>query len=300
MIEIKDLKKSFGTKEILKNISFSVNEGSIYGIVGTNGAGKSTILRLASGIYYPNSGNIFVDGENIFDNPEAKSKIVFVSDDVYYPIGSSVSDMERIYKTFYPNFSSEEFYKICESLKFKKTDKIGSFSKGMKRQIAVALALACNTKYVFFDETFDGLDPVMRNLVKRMIYSKVSSGRVTVLLTSHYLREIEDICDCICILHDGKVVLSGDVNDIKTNIIKIQISYNDENHSFEQYPELEILDKRKFGSVFTLIIRGSEEKAREVLGRNAPVIFDVLPLTLEEIFVYEMEVYGYVPHEIDI
>lgn len=300
MIEIKNLSKSFEKKEILKNISFSIEDGSIYGIVGTNGAGKSTILRLISGIFYPDSGNVFIDGKDEFDNPDVKSNVVFVSDDVHFPIGTIVSDMEKTYKTFYKSFDSNEFYNICTNLKFKKTDKVGSFSKGMKRQLSVAAALACNTKYILFDETFDGLDPVIRNLVKRMIYSKVASKGTTVLLTSHYLREIEDICDNICILHDGGIVVSGDVNDIKTNIVKIQISYDRENYPFEQLTELTILDKKQIGSVYTLIIKGEEEEIKEVLLRDAPLIFDILPLTLEEIFVYEMEAQGYVPHEIDI
>lgn len=291
MIDFVNITKCFDGKTVLDGVSFSVKTGGVFGLVGTNGAGKSTLLRLAAGVYFSDSGEVLVDGTSVFDSASAKEKIVFINDDSYFPTGSTVADIKQVYSVFYKNFDSEEFSKITEYLGFKAEDKIGSFSKGMKKQLSVAAAISCNTEYVLFDETFDGIDPVIRSYVKKLMYEKAEKKNTTFLLTSHDLRETESLCDGVAILHGGKTVLCGEPSNIKTNILKVQVSIaNGEDVSFDG---LDIIEKSSLGSVYTVIIRGSEDETREFFLKKNPVILDFIPLTLEEIFIYETEALGY-------
>ena len=291
MIDFLDVTKRFDGKTVLDKVSFSVKSGGVFGLVGTNGAGKSTLLRLAAGVYSPDEGGVFIDGSGVFDSAEVKEKTVFISDDAYFPTGSSVSDIKQVYSVFYKNFNGGEFSKITEYLGFRPESKIGLFSKGMKKQLSVAAALACNTEYVFLDETFDGLDPVIRSYVKKLMYGKAEEKNTTFLLTSHDLRETESLCDGVCIIHDGKTVVCGDIFDVTTDMVKVQVSFGDVKEP--TFDGLDIVGMSSLGSVYTLIVRGGEEKTREILMQKEPIILDFLPLTLEEIFIYETEALGY-------
>lgn len=291
MIDFLDVTKRFDGKPVLDKVSFFVKSGGVFGLVGTNGAGKSTLLRLAAGVYSPDEGGVFIDGKGVFDSAEVKEKTVFISDDAYFPTGSSVSDIKQVYSVFYKNFDGGEFSKITEYLGFRPESKIGSFSKGMKKQLSVAAALACNTEYVFLDETFDGLDPVIRSYVKKLMYGKAEEKSTTFLLTSHDLRETESLCDGVCIIHDGKTVVCGDIFDVTTDMVKVQVSFGDVKEP--TFDGLDIVGMSSLGSVYTLIVRGGEEKTREILMQKEPIILDFLPLTLEEIFIYETEALGY-------
>ncbi len=291
MVEFLNITKCFDGKTVLDNVSFSVKSGGVFGLVGTNGAGKSTLLRLAAGVYSPDKGEVLIDGKRVFDSAEVKEKTVFISDEAYFPTGSSVSDIKQVYSVFYKNFDGGEFSRITEYLGFRPESKIGSFSKGMKKQLSVAAALACNTEYVFLDETFDGLDPVMRSYVKKLMYEKAEGKNTTFLLSSHDIRETESLCDGVCIIHAGKTVVCGDVFDITTDMVKVQVSFKDEKEPI--FDGLDIVGLSSLGSVYTLIVRGGEEKTREILMQKNPLILDFLPLTLEEIFIYETEAVGY-------
>jgi len=299
MIDIVNLTKKFGQKTVLKNLDCRIADGCIYGLVGANGAGKSTFLRLLSGVYYAQQGSIEIDGKEVYDNTDIKKDIMFLSDDLYFPNGAQLKDVVAVYKSFYPDFDTEYFYSHTDKLKLGRNDKISTFSKGMKRQTSIIAALSCGAKYLFFDETFDGLDPVVRNYVKKLIYDKVIEKNATVILTSHNLRELEDICDHLGVLYQGGILFEGDTNALKTNVFKVQLSLGKE-FTQEDLEPLNVLSFKKIGSVATVIIKGDRGEAERIIAEKSPVIADFLPLTLEEVFIYEMEVLGYVFEDLAI
>lgn len=299
MIDIVNLTKRFGKKTVLQNLDCKIADGCIYGLVGANGAGKSTFLRLLSGVYYPQQGSIEIDGHEVYDNTDIKKDIMFLSDDLYFPNGAQLKDVVASYSAFYPKFDTDYFYNHTDKLKLGRTDKIATFSKGMKRQTSIIAALSCGAKYLFFDETFDGLDPVVRNYIKKLIYDKVIDGGATVILTSHNLRELEDICDHLGVLYQGGILFEGDTNALKTNVFKVQLSLGRE-FTKEDLEPLNILSFKKVGSVATIIVKGDREKSELIINNLSPVIADFLPLTLEEVFIYEMEVLGYAFEDLSI
>ncbi len=299
MIDIVNLTKKFGQKTVLQNLDCKIADGCIYGLVGANGAGKSTFLRLLSGVYYAQQGSIEIDGKEVYDNPDIKKDIMFLSDDLYFPNGAQLKDVVEIYKSFYPAFDTDYFYSHTDKLKLGRNDKISTFSKGMKRQTSIIAALSCGTKYLFFDETFDGLDPVVRNYIKKLIYDKVIEKNATVILTSHNLRELEDICDHLGVLYQGGILFEGDTNTLKTNVFKVQLSLGKDFTQEDLHP-LNILSFKKIGSVATVIVKGDLAEAEKIIAEKSPVIADFLPLTLEEVFIYEMEVLGYVFEDLAI
>lgn len=293
MIKAENLTKKFGTNEVLSGLKCEIKDGSIYGLIGANGAGKSTFLRLLCGCYYPDSGSINVDGKEIFDDPEIKQKILFVSDEFYIPSGSRLKDLENMYRSFYPGFDHEYFIENARKLNLPQDKKVSLFSKGMRRQAVMLCALSCNCSYILFDETFDGLDPVIRNHFKNLMYEKVADGTTTVVMTSHNLRELEDICDHLGVLYKGGILFEGDITNIKSNVFKVQIGFRNppEENVFKQF---DVLSTHKNGSVFTIIMKGDQESETLRLKQLNPDILDILPLTLEEVFIYEMEILGYV------
>lgn len=292
MIEIKNISKSYGDIEVLKNLNCKIHDGLIYGLVGANGAGKSTLLRIVNGIYLADSGEVLIDGENPLNNSEVKQNLVFVPDDLFFYNGYTIYDMALFYKALYEKFDMEYLEKLAKILKLDTRRKISTFSKGMKRQCALILAIATNAKYMFFDETFDGVDPVVRTVLKKILANHLEEKKSTIVLTSHNLRELEDIADNLGLLHAGGILFEGDIDEIKTNMFKVQISLR-EDFDKSTFKKIEVLNFKKTGSVASLIIKGDKSKISKVLESMNPVILDYLPLTLEEIFIYEMEVLGY-------
>ena len=297
MIEAKDLSKSFGKTDVLTNMNCIIKDGSIYGLIGSNGAGKSTFLRLISGVYYPQSGSVTIDGKDVYENNEIKKRIIFVADEFYIPQGITVRKQAAMYEALYGNFDHEYFEKNLEKLSLKLDDKLANYSKGMKRQAIMLCALACKGDYYLFDETFDGLDPVVRNHMKKLLYAEIAERGATIVLTSHNLRELEDICDHLGVLYKGGILFEGDINDIKSNVFKVQLGFK-EDYDESKFKDFEVMSFKKAGSVATLIVKGDAEVTAARIKELEPLFLDILPLTLEEVFIYEMEVLGYAFGEI--
>lgn len=295
MITANNLTMVFDNTYALNGLNCTIKKGSIYGLVGSNGAGKSTFLRLVCGIYRPTSGEIFIEGEKVFDNPTVKNKIAFLPDELYFLPGGTMNDMANLYAAAYKNFDSKRFYTLMSTFGLPANESINKFSKGMKRQGATILALSTMPEYLFFDETFDGLDPVMRNLVKQIIYTDVAERGTTVIITSHSLRELEDTCDQLALLHRGGIVFESDIQNLKTSLFKVQTGFGEEftKEKFSHIADMEILEYSQNGSVATFIVRGDREKVKAEISAMNPLLLDVLPLSLEEVFVHEMEALGY-------
>lgn len=292
MIQAEMLTKKFDQFVALDQISCTIPKGCIYGMVGSNGAGKSTFLRLISGIYRPDGGRALVDGEDVYENPSAKSRIAFVPDDLYFLPNSSMNRMARLYQAVYPNFDASRYEFLTKAFRLNPKANIHTFSKGMKRQAAIILALSSRPDYFFFDETFDGLDPVMRGLVKSLICEDVAERQVTAILTSHSLRELEDTCDQLALLHKGGLVFESDIQRLKTSLFKVQIAFADA-YDKSRFEGIELVHFVKHGSVSNMIVRGDRTETIQRLRGMSPVLMDLLPLTLEEVFTYEMQARGY-------
>lgn len=297
MIQIKDVSKSFNNVKILDKLNCTITDNCIYGLVGANGSGKSTLLRLINGIYKQEEGTITMNGEELFNNATLKQKIVFVPDDLFFYPGYTLKDMFQFYQALYPKFDEEYAVSLTKMFKLDQNRKISTFSKGMKRQCALIASLATNAEYMFFDETFDGLDPVVRNTMKKLIAKKMSEQNTTIIMTSHNLRELEDICDRLGLLYKGGILFESEIDNLKTNMYKVQISFTQEKKK-EDFKGIDILSFKKVGSIITLVIKDEKKTSRKILEKMKPVILDYLPLTLEEIFIYEMEVLGYEFEEI--
>ena len=292
MIEIKNLCKSFdGTVDVLKDLNCCIPDNAIYGLVGANGSGKSTLLRCINSIYKATSGEIVVDGLPSYDNEEIKKEMVFIPDDLFFYPGYSLYDTAKYYQSMYDNFDLEFVFDTARKLKLDFDKSINTFSKGMRRQCAIICALATNAKYIFFDETFDGIDPVVRQYFKKLIASQMTKKDTTVIMTSHNLRELEDICDNLGLIYNQKILFESDVNTLKTNMLKVQISLK-EDFDEDTFSKLDVLSYKRIGKVATLIIN-DKKGTKKYLESLKPIILDYLPLTLEEIFIYQMEVLGY-------
>ncbi len=292
MIKTENLTKCFGDFVALDSISCTINDGCIYGMVGSNGAGKSTFLRAISGVYKPDGGSATLNGEPIYENPETKKKISYVPDDLYYLNGSSMERMATMYRSIYPGFDYNRFKSLAIDLELDTKKSLNTFSKGMRRQAITILALASRPDYIFFDETFDGLDPVMRNYIKKLICQDVIDRGSSAIITSHSLRELEDTCDQLALLHRGGLVLESDIQNLKTSQFKIQIAFHGD-YKDEIFEGIDIVHKTRHGSVTNMIVRGDKSETVLRLSSLNPVLLDVLPLTLEEVFTYEMEALGY-------
>ncbi len=297
MIEIKNLSKSYGKQKVLDKLNCNIKTGCIYGLIGANGAGKSTLLRIINDIYRKNEGEILIDGEKIEDNQELKQKLVFVPDDLFFYPSYTLKDMAKFYESMYKKFDMKYLEELAGILKLDMNAKIQNFSKGMKRQCSLICAISTNAEYMFFDETFDGLDPVVRNLMKKIIAKQMEKNNTTIIMTSHNLRELEDICENLGLLYKGGILFESEVDTLKTNIFKVQISLKGD-FTEKDFEKLNILSFKKSGSVATMIVKGEREEYEEYLKEKNPLILDFLTLTLEEIFIYEMEVLGYEFNEI--
>lgn len=292
MIKTEKLTKKFGTYTALQDISCTIQDGCIYGMVGSNGAGKSTFLRILSGVYKADGGIALLDGEPIYENAAAKGQIMFVPDELYYINGASMNRMAALYQSMYPNFNRERYNELTKELGLDPKKSLNTFSKGMRRQAITVLALAASPKYIFFDETFDGMDPVVRNYVKKLICQDVIDRGAAAIITSHSLRELEDTCDQLALLHRGGLVLESDIQNLKTSQFKIQIAFREE-YDKSKFSALDLVHFTKHGSVANLIVRGTQEETLDILRPMNPALLEVLPLTLEEVFTYEMEALGY-------
>lgn len=292
MIELKGIRKQFGQVEAVAGLTGEIREGSVFGLVGTNGAGKSTCLRMMAGVLKPDQGNVLVDGQGIYENEGMKSRIFFISDDQYYLPNSTPKEMMQYYSIFYPCFDEQRFFELMKKFDLDEKRRIHTFSKGMKKQLSVILGLCANTKYLLCDETFDGLDPVMRQAVKSMFALEIINRDFTPVIASHNLRELEDICDHVGLLHKGGILLSKDLEDLKENIHKVQCVVDEESrHRIMQ--ELDVMRAETRGTLLTLTVRGKREEIMGKIKERNPVFCEVLPLTLEEIFISETEVVGY-------
>lgn len=292
MIEAKNLTKRFDQIVAVDHINATIKDGSVFGLIGTNGAGKSTFLRMASGILKPDEGSITIDGEEVFENVQTKSRFFYISDDQFFFNNATPNEVMTFYKQAYPKFDEKRFVHLTDSFELDRKRKINTFSKGMKKQVSVICGVCANTDYLFCDETFDGLDPVMRQTVKSIFANDMEERNLTPIIASHNLRELEDICDHVGLLHKGGILLSKDLDDMKLNIHKIQCVLQ----PGMEPEELVALDKLKIerrGSLCILTVRGSREEVESLIGSYKPVFAEIIPLSLEEIFISETEVVGY-------
>lgn len=292
MIKIKNVSKSFGNVKAVNQMDLSIQNGIVFGMLGTNGAGKSTLLRMMSGVLKPDSGNIYIDGEPVWDNPNAKQKFFYISDDQYYFPNAAPSDLISFYKNYYPAFDEERFRSFLQHFDLDYNRKINTFSKGMKKQISILLGICSNASYLFCDETFDGLDPVMRQAIKNLFTKEIEERGLTPIIASHNLRELEDICDHIGLLHKGGVILSKDLMELKCNLLKVQCVLSPECDEILSQ-SMNIMKMQRRGRLLTMTIRGREEEVSQKINQFEPIYYESLPLTLEEIFISETEVVGY-------
>ena len=286
MLEAKQLVKTFDGFRALDEASLTVPKGTVYGLVGPNGAGKSTIIRHLTGIYRPDSGSVTLGGEEIYENPAVKRRIVAIGDDWYYFPQASIAEMAKLYAGMYPTFSWERYEKMKEIFPLNHKQMIRRMSKGMQKQAAFWVTMCCMPEYLILDEPVDGLDPVMRRQVWSLLLGDVAERGTTVLVSSHNLRELEDVCDHVGIMNKGKVLLERSLSELQDNTVKLQVVYPAEEPTLPA--ELKILHRSHVGRVYTYIIRGNSEQIRQRMQICQPLLLEAIPLTLEEIFIYEM------------
>ena len=292
MIEIKGLTKRFDKVVAVNSLNLSVREGTVMGLVGSNGSGKSTLLRMLAGVFRGEEGSILLDGRELFDNPEAKGECFFIPDFPFFYNNSTIENTATLYRELYPHWSDEAYMRYCSVFPINTKNKIINMSKGMQRQAALILALSTCPRYLFLDEIFDGLDAVVRLVLKRLLAERVDAQQMTVVIASHNLRELEDLCDNICLLHRGKVVVERDIDSLREDYRKVQIGFSQpqENAIFEHVPVVGVWHS---GNVFNLTLKGKEEDFMPQLEALQPAFISAMPLTLEEVFISEMEAAGY-------
>lgn len=287
MIQARNVVKSFDGFQALRGTTLHVRRGCIYGLVGPNGAGKSTIIRHIAGIYKPEAGEIYIDGQPIWENVELKQRIAYIPDEIFYYQGASIDDMCKFYRAIYKNFDIELFGKLEEFFpKINRKKKIRSLSKGMQKQVAFWLAISCRPDVLILDEPVDGLDPVMRKQVWSILMKEVADRRMTVLVSSHNLRELEDVCDHVGIMSEGSVILERSLEEMQENTIKIQMAFEGEMPDMSDIRD--ILHVSNSGRVITVIAKGNAAQITAQIEAKRPLFYDLLPLTLEEIFIYEL------------
>ena len=293
MIEFRNVSKCFDTIKAIDHVSAGIGEGHVFGLIGTNGAGKSTLMRLLCGVMKPDEGEIIVDGEAVDDNVSAKAKIFYISDDQYFFKSGTPKDMLRLYQTYYPAFDEGEWKGLMEKFGLDVNRKINTFSKGMKKQLSLICGICANTKYLLCDETFDGLDPVMRQAVKKLFVREIENRGLTPVIASHNLRELEDICEYVGLLHKGGILLEKDLDEMKLNIHKVQCVIKEDEMLGQIKKGLEVLTVENRGALYTLTVRGKREDVETFIEGLSLVFYELLPLSLEEIFISETEVKGY-------
>lgn len=293
MITAEGLCKSFDGFAAVDHVSVTIREQTVFGLIGTNGAGKSTVLRMVAGVLKADEGEIRVDGLPVYENVEAKKKLFFIPDEPYFFPNSTASEMERYYRTVFPEFRQDDFASYLQFFGLERKRKINTYSKGMKKQLALLLGICSGTRYLLCDETFDGLDPVMRQAVKSILAKEMETRGLTPVIASHNLRELEDICDHVGLLHKGGVLLSRDLEHMKCNIQKVQCVFAVPEDGADCMEGMEVLQHETRGSLHTITVRGTREEIQNRFLSVDTVFFEVLPLSLEEIFISETEVAGY-------
>ncbi len=289
MLELKNVSKSFGKFKALDNLTMTIPQGSVYGLVGPNGAGKTTAIRHITGVYRPDAGEITMEGLPIFENPQVKQAIGYIPDEIFYFSSATLKDMAKFYRGLYPRFDMPLFQRLSEVFQLPMGSPIRRFSKGMQKQAAFQLTLSIRPDVLVLDEPVDGLDPVMRRQVMSLILAEVAERNTTVLISSHNLRELEDVCDHVGIMNHGKMLLERSLADMQGNTVKLQM--------VGDVPEgLEILHQSSTGRLQTLVVRGNAREVEAQVEASEPMFYDILPLSLEEIFIYEL---GGVNHEIN-
>ncbi len=287
MIQVNDVVKDFDGFRALNHLNMHVKKGAIYGLVGPNGAGKSTIIRHITGIYKQDLGEVLVDGEPVYENTRIKEKIAYIPDDVFYFTQANTLDMMKYYSGIYSRFDKELFHSLMDCFPAVNVRRnIRSLSKGMQKQVAFWLAISTRPKLLILDEPVDGLDPVMRRQIWSIIMGDVAEHGTTVLVSSHNLRELEDVCDHVGILNDGKLLIERSLSDLQGSVTKVQVAFDGELSALPKH--LEVLHQSKAGRVYTLIVRGEQQEVARSISAMQPILLDVLPLTLEEIFIYEL------------
>ena len=292
MLQVHELTKRFGHFTALDSLSLTVPDGCIYGLVGSNGAGKSTFLRTVCGIYRADSGEVTFDGAPVYENPAVKRELVLVPDELFFLQGATVERMEKLYRSVYPHFDSKRYHALLEQFRLPSKKPLQAFSKGMRRLTATALALAVKPKLILFDETMDGLDPIMRHIVKSILADDVATRGTSAVVVSHSLRELEDLCDQLALLHQGGIVLERDIGNLKTSAFKIQIAFGD-TFDRSRFEGLHIVHYEQQGKVATLIISGDRAETDATLRAMNPILLEMLPLSLEEVFTYELQSRNY-------
>jgi ABC-2 type transport system ATP-binding protein len=298
MIKASGVTKTFDGFKALDGLSLNVKKGSVYGLVGPNGAGKTTFIKALMGIYRTDAGEMTLEGEKIYENENAKRRMIYVCDDLFFYPAYTIKQTAKMYKDIYPNWSDELFEKLHEIYKINLNRKVIRLSKGMQKQVAFWLGISAQPDVMILDEPIDGLDPVMRRNTWKLILNEVALRDMTVLISSHNLRELEDVCDHVGIMFDGKMVIEKSLDDVKGNIHKIQIAFSQTDGAAEEKmrsltENLTLLHETKIGSVANLIVKGDVESVRNTVSQLEPAIFDILPLTLEEVFIYELGGMGY-------
>ena len=292
MIEINHLTKKFGTTVALKDMNCSISEGTIWGLAGSNGSGKSTLLRTLSGVYAPDEGEVIIDGECAYDNHKMKERCFFISDYPFFFNDSTVEKLASLYRNIYATWNEEKFLELCQQFPLKKNQKIINMSKGMQRQAALIFAFSIQPKYLFLDEIFDGLDPVIRKVLKTLIINEVSESNMTCMIASHNLREIDDICDKIILLHEGNLVRNEETDELKNQMHKVQIAFQDGGRE-GMFEGMDVQIIRQVGGYYYMMIKGDIDEIMGQLQKLNPSFIEVLPATLEEVFINEMEEVGY-------
>ena len=283
MIRVTNLTKTFGDTKALDNCNVHIPKGAVYGLVGPNGAGKSTLIRHLAGIYRQDSGEVLVDGQPVFDNPAAKGKFAYIPDDVFYFRNANLKEMAKFYKSVYPTFDMALYEKLVAAFNLDPKKSLSKFSKGMVKQAAFLLSLSVRPELLILDEPVDGLDPVMRRQVWSIMLQDVAERNMTVLVSSHNLRELEDVCDYVGIMHQGKMLLEQSLSQMQENLLKVQVVFG------ETRPEnLPIVHSTQNGRIETLILSGSPEELQTQLEAANPILLELMPLSLEEIFIYEL------------
>lgn len=292
MIKFENVSKKFENNEAIEKVNVSINRGSIYGLLGSNGAGKTTLLKLLAGIYLQDDGMVSIDDQPVFENPSVKNKLFFIPDYPYFFSQYTIKHMGQFYRNLYSTWNEERFQQLIKAFDIDPNKKLHKYSKGLQRQAAFILALSTMPEILILDEPMDGLDPVVRKNIKSLLIDDVAEREMTVLISSHNLREVEDICDFIGILHKGKMLIEKELDDLKSDTHKIQVAFK-EGVPNDVFHDLKVLHKEQRGSVLLCIVKGNESEIISKVKKHDPVIFDMLPLTLEEIFIYEMEDVGY-------
>ena len=292
MISIKNFSKIFDDKVAVDSVNVDIEVGNVFGLLGSNGSGKSTLLRSVAGIYQADMGEILVDEKNVFENTAFKDELFLVSDDPYFFDQSTITDMANFYRRIYSGWDEEIFARMCQVFPLDVKKRISKFSKGMRRQSEIILALSCSPKYLLLDEAFDGLDAVMRSVLKKLILEKIQDKQMTVIVSSHNISEFENLCDNIMIMHMGKKILCKSREELSRFITKAQVAFSSPPNE-EMFTGLDIISYEARGNLATIIVRGDTDEIAKKLQSLNPVFLDMLPTSLDEVFLYEMGAFGY-------